>query len=197
MYRSNRSQIYRPTLHSSSPPDLCPHPQLSDEVAGILNSEENTSKQFGCLLTFASRKKKKLYNVYPTFWALILHEGGGGCLMLNGIKSQFGVTCASTHFVFHTGISPLSNLPNNSNTMQWSQLCRSMLCEAVCRLQLNLLHCSGGRAVHFAVKQMHRKQINIADIAHFPLYFRMHITLCSARQTYRWLQYHGFSPHTS
>ena len=125
---------------------------------------------------------------------MISHGGGGGCLMLNGIKSQFGVTCASTHFVFHTGISPLSNLPNNSNTMQWSQLCRSMLFEAVCRLQLNLLHCSGGRAVHSAVKQMHRKQINIADIAHFPLYFRMHITLCSARQTYRWLQYHGFSP---
>ena len=33
MYRSNRVEIYRLRLHSSRPPDLCPHPQLSDQLS--------------------------------------------------------------------------------------------------------------------------------------------------------------------
>ena len=117
MYRSNRGRIYRPILHSSCPPDLCPHPQLS-EVAAILNFY-NTFKQFG-LLTFASKSKtligQKMYILF-----LLSH---GRSLMLNGIKSQFDVTSASPHFVSHTGISTLSNLPTYSTTL-YMQCCHT------------------------------------------------------------------------
>ena len=85
MYRSNRAKIYRPILHSSCPPDLCPHPQLSElqcPPLDILNFNN---------LDFCFKEWNWIENVYPATWASIPH--GGGCLMRSGIKSQFDVTC--------------------------------------------------------------------------------------------------------
>ena len=92
-------------------------------------------------------------------------------------KSIWCHTFASTHFVFHT--TPLNNLPTNSNTMQWSQLYRSRCCKTVCKLPLYILQCAGGKAVQFSVQ---KKQFNIENIARYALYFRTHITLCSAEK---------------